>query len=895
MARRFVRSVAHASAWLFPRRFRRTHRADFLDVADHLFHRASTHGVMRATIVTSRVLFMDALRMSPALWRDALGRRGGSRDRSAAQKAWLPGGGWWQDVRQAGRGALRQPGTTILLVGTIALGVSTSTTAFDALDRTILRPLPFPRPEQLSLLVLEETSEHYYTSVSADALAQWRERATSLQGVEAFVRSLAVINSGTSSHSHEAISVTGGLPALLGVRAVAGRMFTHEDGRPDGPAVAMLGESYWKTAHGGDPAIIGQAISISGTPTVVIGIWPDAGRVDFFETVDVVRLLRNGSEYNSGTWAQVVARRKPGRSSADMIGELNTMPPASAHRPGSAQHFAVTAMTPGALLLGETFTTGVWLVFGGAIVLLLASLASATSILVERAASRRHEIGIRIALGGSQARLARLFLAEGLIVAIAALAIGAGLTAILERAIAVVEPRLYRDTFGAGLAGRAFVFAAGLSGLVAMLCTLAPLARLRAARASGWLAQGHGRVSSTGTTWARALVGAQAALAVLLLVGAAIMGHSLRNLLKVNPGMDMDRLAEFSISLPAARYPTAEAAAQYFTDATAALASLPGVAGVTTSGMPMLQAALTSGLPWIDGEPKPAPPPDVNTASSNVGPEYFGVVGLRTLMGRTFTADDGPLVAVVDDTFARAHGGDVIGRQLHMPFSQAGAPPYRIVGVVNDVRFSGLANDKIRMPAVYLPVPPRAANAPVPVSRRRRFIVRTHGDPAEAIAGARAALARVDPSVPILAPNTGPEELARQTAQHRFVALLLGALAVASCTIAMAGIYGAVALHVSRGRRDIGVRMALGATAARLVRATALRALTPVLAGSFVGSVAAAALMPRIEALLFRVSPRDPLSAAGAVLAVIGVAATAAWIPARRVARLDPVRTLRES
>jgi ABC-type antimicrobial peptide transport system permease subunit len=261
-------------------------------------------------------------------------------------------------------------------------------------------------------------------------------------------------------------------------------------------------------------------------------------------------------------------------------------------------------------------------------------------------------------------------------------------------------------------------------------------------------------------------------------------------------------------------------------------------------------------------------------------------MGMRILEGRAFTEGERDVV-VVSESFARKRKESVVGRLLYPPGTPDPAP-HLVVGVVNDVAYMGLANDTIDQPAVYRP-------GSFTASTFYRFIVRTDGDPAEVIAGARRRLAEIDPTVPVLAPQTGPDELRRQTAQHRFVAVLLGGIAIVGALLAMSGVYGAVALAVRRRSREIGVRMALGASASRLMGAVLLTAMKPVGGGALAGIGAAAILAPQAEALLFKVSPRDPLSGLLVLALVMATAALAALCPARRVSRVDPASTLRSA
>lgn len=885
-----VQTVARIASLCYPSAFRQQHAGDFVDVATHHFDRESAmRGPLRATLAASRVIVADTLSTPAGMWRDALTDGDGSLGAFGRRvSASLRSGG--NDLRLALRSAARQPKFSLLVAGTLALGIGASTAAFDALDRAILRPLPFVRSHELTLLVMEEVNQHYMTSVPIAALNEWRAKATTVQQVEVFRRMNAVRTSEAGSEVREGLGVSGGLPSMLGVRAVAGRILTPADAQPSAATVVMIGEDYWRSAFGADPAAIGSVITVGGKPSEIVGVWPAGARVDFFETPEIIRVLPSGAEYGRGSWVQVIARMQPGRTIKQVIQELIALTPTDPNRKTTLT-YQVKATAPSTILLGEQFVAGVWLVFAGGLLLLGAAIGNAGHLLLERAAGRRHELGVRLALGSSRAQLFRLFATEGAVYAAAALAAGALLALGLERVINELEPRLYRDAAGAGVFGRAFVFASLVSVLAALCCSVAPLARAGRRELAQTIGQGHTRIIATRSRLTHVLIGVQAALAVLLVFGAGLMVHSLTNLLRVDPGIDTDRLAELSVSLPASRYGASDDRRRYFEQARAALQAIPGVTGVVTSGMPMLQASLTNGVPWLEGETQPIVPPDASTALTFVDADYFRILGIRVLGGRMF-ADGDIDVAVVNETFARARGGQVLGRQLHLPNSGSADKTVRVVAIVNDVRYSGLSNDRVRQPALYLPTPAVPVKDVDPYAR---FIVRTDAEPADVISAARKAFAAIDPLVPIVAPSTGHEVIAEATAQHRFVAMLLAGLATVGFVLAMSGVYGAVALNVTRQRRDVGLRMALGASAERLIRAFVGAGLRPVLAGAILGTLTAWIVAPQINALLFRVAPNDPASAALGIGLVLVISALAAFVPARSISRIDPARTLRES
>jgi ABC-type antimicrobial peptide transport system permease subunit len=310
------------------------------------------------------------------------------------------------------------------------------------------------------------------------------------------------------------------------------------------------------------------------------------------------------------------------------------------------------------------------------------------------------------------------------------------------------------------------------------------------------------------------------------------------------------------------------------------LTSIPGVEAVTTSGMPILSSSIQAGLPRLSDEEK-VEAPEAVTILTSTPPDYFRVMGLRLRAGRFFAPGEKNL-AIVNESFAKSRGNDVIGKRVHTPMSKES---YEIVGVVNDTKAFGLADLDVRF-NIYMPTEDHT-------DAFARYIVRTAGDPVDVINAARIRVAELDRALPLLATQTGLDVVRRQTAQHRFIAALTGGLAVLGFVLALASVYGAVALSLSRRTREIGIRLALGATRGSLARLLTAAGLRPVLAGGALGIGAAWLATPYLDALLFQVPARDPVSAAMAIALVVSAAGLAAVVPARRASRVDPVITLR--
>jgi putative ABC transport system permease protein len=357
------------------------------------------------------------------------------------------------------------------------------------------------------------------------------------------------------------------------------------------------------------------------------------------------------------------------------------------------------------------------------------------------------------------------------------------------------------------------------------------------------------------------------------------MLRSYNKLVNVDTGVAIERLANVAVSLPASRYPTPESRQAFSDLARSEIERTPGVVRVTTSGMPILNSSIFDGEPWLEGEA--AGNPDT-VSTSNSGPVgYLETLGVRLVAGRLPREGD-QRVVIVSEGFARRRNGSVVGRMLYMPFAKA---PLEIIGVIGDVRSFGIANRE--QPVGIHLVGDERADSYI------RFIFRTDGDPAAVVASIRARMAQIDPNLPLRGVETGPDVIARQTASHRLVAMLLFALAILGVILAMSGLYGRVSLEVAQRTREMGIRMALGATAADVRRVTWRSGFAPVALGAIAGCLGGVRATPYLDALLFEVPARDPLSAAAGVLFVSTAALLATLPPARRASRVDPALTLR--
>jgi len=886
-----VRFVARLLARSYPAPVRRTYGLQFADVAEHRWHRelSETGRTSRATRRTLRILFQDTVVALPWCWFSSVRIGGGSDDAAPSWRGRLNQflRGSWSDSKHAVRAAMQRPAFTALVVLTLGVGIGASAAAFDALDRTVLRPLPYRDGDRMVLVSMHDRVRGYHTPPQADVVQQWRDHATTVERFEVY-RSMSATRTGHGRPAEllSVIGISAGMPGMFGVTPVAGRLLGAADAAADAPRAVMLTEQFWRREFGADPSVIGQSLQLSDVPNAIIGIWPAGARIDpWTKTPDLVRVLRSSEELPQGAWASIIALLRPGQS-ADVVEQelLAIADPASdgtARARGDAPR-SVPSVVPPYTFLGDAYVAGIWLVFAGSLALLVVSAVNAGHLLAVRASARRLELGVRMALGGSGARLVRLFFLEGLTFALAGIAVGIGMAVVFEQLMTAQEPRMFAAVGGAGLLGRALIFACLVAVVAAVACSMTPMMIARSTDVRDILASaGSARGTGRSSRWRLVFVGAQAALAVFLLTGATLMARSFVNLSSQDTGIAVHELLTLSIRPPAARYPTPEARGDLIARVRRAIETTPGIARVTTSGMPILNASIADGEPYLDGETPPAADAAATTGSSGAVPGYLDTMGIRLIAGRDFQPGDTGVV-IVNETFAKRRSGSILGRQLFMPRAKNGM---EVIGVVADTRDFGLASTETP-PAVYIASSEGSTDY-------MRFIARA-GEPVTALKAARARIAEVDPNLVLLQAETGTDVIRRQTSQHRFVALLLAVLAALGLVLAMAGLYGTVSLDVSQRVREMGLRLALGARGSQVAASILRRGLVPVALGGAVGFGLAALSAGRLEALLFKVPAIDPWSGAVAMSLSIAAAAVASLLPARRASRIDPAVTLRQ-
>ena len=801
------------------------------------------------------------------------------------------------DLRFAARTLLRTPGFTIAAALTIAIGVGANATMFGVVDAVMLRALPFREPERVVALYEVTRDGNDRMPLSPANFADWSQRMRTLSGMGALHTGQVTLDGETDASAEpERISVartSGNLAQVLGVVPMLGRAYSEDDAKPGRPPVILLGHRLWMSRFGGDASVVGKPVRIDGTPYTVLGVlppevrWPESGTQAWIPWT-----------YDEGWWQNrgghgltAVARLAPGVTLEAAQAEIRQVaaqvnvdhPEIEGHRGWSGRHVPILEATVGG-------ARQVLLVLLGAVTfVLLIGCANVTNLALARAASRQREVAVRTAMGARALHLLRLYFAESLVIG----ALGGGLGVVIAILAMAAIPRiapaqiLRLDTAHVDwrVAGFAFVLA-----VLASFASAAWPGLATARRGLAGAMKDGGRGSTSGRTTRRGrdvLFVAEVALALVLLAGAGLAVRSLGDLLSTPPGFRPERVLTASVSLPGARYGNDTAQAAFVDAALERLRAQPAVrAAGYVNLLPLAGGRAYFGF-WVPGRPDldGANLPLADGASVSEG--YFDAMGIPLRRGRDFTRGDAigaPPVAVVNELLAKKifPGQDPIGRELQ-PFGPEG-PRFTIVGVVGDARQASLDGEQTMQ--LYL----AARQGP---RRDGTIVVRGPEEPTVLAATLRESIRAVDPQLAVNGIRPMRQVISESVARPRFATLLLGTFATCALLLAMVGIYGVVSHGVTQRQGEFGIRSALGARPADLLRDVLGAALGRTGLGLAIGLAGAAVLARFLVSQLPGAKGVDPLVLAAVALLLGGVALAASWIPARRATRASPLTALR--
>lgn len=804
----------------------------------------------------------------------------------------------WKNLVYSFRMLLKKPSLTAVAIIAIGLGIGANTAIFSVVNTVLLQPLPYPQPEQLVMLSSElrnQTLDGRGTFSVPDFL-DVQQSSTTLEYVATVKRTGTIVTEGGDPERLIGAAVNADYFPLLRVKPAIGRVFTRDEDKTGAPSVILLSHALWQRRFGGDPAIIGREINIGGK-TTVIGIMPPGFEYpisddpqDFWEPLFSAAFMTSEiREERANRSFDVFGRLKPGVTLEQAKADLDLLSRQIEQQwPQSNTNLSFSAVSMHEDLTRD-YRPALLVMLGAVGLVLLIACANVANLLLARAAARQKEVAIRMALGASRRRIASQLLTESLLLSLAGGAAGLLLASWgIDLLVAYGPPEVPRLR-EVSLDRYVLAFTFGVSMLTGVLFGLVPA--LHASKPDpGNMLKDTGRgFSHAGRNRMRsALIVSEVALSLMLLVGAGLLINSFWRLLQTDAGFDPKGVLTLDIPLDRRIYPKPEQRTAAFQQLAGRMKSLPGVRDVSVvSNVPLTDFDVELSF-QIEGRAPYKPGEEPGADYTIAGSDYFKTMNIAVLRGRAFTEHDttnSPNVMVVSDAFVKLYfpNEDPIGKRII--FEGENETRREIVGVVADVRRNGLDIDV--QPEMYV------SHLQNP-ERRMNIVMRTETrDASQLTQAARAEVKAFDPNQIVWRVQTLEELLDTSVAARKFNMLLLGIFASVALVLAAVGLYGVMSYSVSWRTHEIGIRMALGAKRADVLRLVVRQGMTMTLIGLALGLVGAFAMVRVLAGLLYGVSPRDPLTFTGVSIVLLAVALLACLVPARRATRVDPIIALR--
>ncbi len=809
-----------------------------------------------------------------------------------------------QDLRFAIRQLRKSPGFALTTILTLALGIGATTAMFSLINSVLLRPLPFPEPDRLMMIAPLDSfavKPGIPTSLSYPDFFDWRSRQHSFDAIASYHRDSHTLTGSGTPQELESETVSADFFRVLGVNPMLGRGFIADDEKK-GTRVVVLSHELWQSTFGSDRSIVGRNITLDSNSYTVIGVMPAEFTFPLLKPVTAfwTSLADDNNDPKEPLTSQrgalltrAIGRLKPGVTVAQATADLSliarnlaTQYPDTDKRLGSA-----TVVPELENLVGDT-SSALRVLFAAVMFLLLIACTNVAGLMLTRAARRRSEIAVRAAMGASRFEIIRQVLVESVVLSVCGGALGVALSGLFLKTILRFVPQDLPRLTQVGIDGRVLIFAALVSIATGVLFGVLPAWRMSRLDPSLALREGT-RTMTTGRGQHRlhsALVIAETAIGMVLLIGAGLLIHSFIRVLNVDPGFDPHNVLTASIDLPDNQYPPLKRV-QFQQELLGRLAALPGVESVS-SGYPIPLSQHNIGVGFsIEGRPvakgdEPDAPVTIAT------PGFFRTMRIPILRGRDFLPTDeskSPAVTIIDEAFANKYfpGENPIGKHITPGLGDGitDSPAREIIGVVGSVKRKGLTADTAAQ--FYLPLPQAIILSPA-------IVIRTSGDPASMLGPLRTVLAQIDSNIPLYRISTVEDYISLSAAQPRFQTVLITFFAVMALLLAAVGLYAVLAYMVAQRTLEIGLRLALGAQRESVVGLILRRGLLLAAIGLGIGVIASVILTRFLSDLLYGVKPLDPLTflAVSALLMLVSLIASSA--PAYRAARLDPMRTLRE-
>jgi putative ABC transport system permease protein len=849
-------------------------------------------------LVHHRERLADRLRSegySPAEAETEAARRLGDPIRLREAGYDVRGGGWieafLQDLRYAARMLRRTPAFTLTAVVTLALGIGANTAIFSVASGVLLRPLPYPNADRLAMVWMDNArislreDWHSYPNY-----ADYRDQNSTFDDLAIFNNTARTLTDAGDPERLIGAHSSANLFSVLGVGALHGRTYTPDEDGTAGASVIVLSHGLWQRRFGGRLDVLNTSISMSGRPMQIVGVMPDTFAFPSRDTQFWVPTAASEQQRaaRGSLWLQVIGRTKPGVTMEQAQADLDRVNASLLQQFPNQKGYGIYVAGYREQIVGR-IRPAILVLLGAVGCVLLIACANVANLLLARASVRQRELALRAAIGAGRGRLVRQLLTESLLISLAGGALGVALGWFGVSALVATAPPDLPRLDAIVLDWRVLVFTFALTLLTSVVFGLIPALQLARTNASQTMKEGARGSTALGRSLRRGLVAVEVALAVVLLVGAGLMLRSFERMQRVDLGFNPDNLLTARMSLWGQKYQAPAARVDFFRNVIARVESDPGVRGAAGVGTIFLSATPNSTNFAIEGQADFLPEEQVEVPVDAITPGYFAVMGVPLLAGRPFNEGDSgtaPQVVIINKTLADRFfpKNDAIGRRIKYGNQATQNPWMTIVGIVADTRRTGY--ESAVRPETYLPY----AQSP---DGTLTIVVRTAGEPASFMPALRSIARDVDPAIALQGLRPIDEQLGEMTSQRRLNTLLLTIFAVVAGLLAAVGVYGVVAYSVEQRTRELGVRVALGAPASRILGLIAFEVATLAFAGLALGLAAAVALSRSMTSLLYQVSATDPATFAAIAAIALLTAALASLVPAVRALRVDPVKALR--
>jgi predicted permease len=796
-----------------------------------------------------------------------------------------------RDCRHALRALLHSPGFSLVATITFALGIGVNTAVFSVFNGVLLRPLPYPDPNRITMIWMDNRRQAIKEDITSyPTYRDWRAQSTSFAHMAAYSRTAFNLTGAEEPERLQGAQTTASFFDVMGLQPVIGRIYSEAQETPGNDAVVLLSHGLWQRRFGGAADVLGRTITLNGQPHEIIGVMPAALQVPADAELWKPLAPSEGSRNARGAfWLPVIGRLKPGVTTEQAQTEMSGIAARLEEAFPANKGFGAYVVTLHRQLVGD-IERSLLVLLGAVGCVLLIACANLGNLMLGRTSARRKELAIRTALGAGRGRLVRQIVTETFVLALIGSILGLLLAYwAIGFFIALGGESIPRPE-AIGIDARVLMFTLMLAIVSSLIAGVIPALQASRPAVVEHLREGGREGGGTASRKTRSsLVAAEVALAFVLLAGAGLLVRTLWRMERVDRGFSPQRIATMRLSLPGALYAGPPEVRSFYARLLERVRALPGVESAATGSGVLMPLLANSGVYTIEGQPLPPPEEQVEYPVEVVSPGYFETLGVTLAAGRTFTEQDhadATQAIVINETLARHGwpGQDPLGHRMRPGTGNSRAPWFTVVGVIRDLRRGDLRRE-VR-PELYmcaLQVTPRS----------QMLLIRTSGDPSAIVSTVRREIQAMNPQLPLFGVETLESQLSETLTSPRFRAVLLASFAIIALLLASIGIYGVTAHAVGQRTHEVGIRMALGARRGDVLKMIVAQHLAPALIGLAIGLAGALALSRFLRTMVYGVGMTDPITFMSMALALLLVTVAACWIPARRATRVDPLVALR--